>query len=181
MKERYVIAIASVSIVVLLAGFSTVLAQTMPEVPEALKAPATQVLSLETQAAGVQIYECKASKEDPTRFEWVFKAPEAELFDSAGKKIGKHYAGPTWESNDGSKVVGEVRAKDNGPDPKAIPWLLMSAKSTSGNGVFSQTQSIQRLYTTGGIAPAEGCTQAQVGKEARVTYKAKYYFYIAKP
>src|SRR5574342_445076 len=105
MKERYVIAIASVSIVVLLAGFSTVLAQTMPQVPEALKAPATQVLLLETQAVGVQIYECKASKEDPTRFEWVFKAPEAELFDSAGKKIGKHYAGPTWELNDGSKVA----------------------------------------------------------------------------
>ena len=181
MKQRYAIAIARVSIVVLLAGFSTVKAGTMPEVPEALKVPATQVLSLETQAAGVQIYECKASKDDPTRFEWAFKAPEAELFDSAGKKIGRHYAGPTWESNDGSKVVGEVRARDNGPDPKAIPWLLLSAKSTSGSGVFSKTQSIQRLQTTGGIAPAEGCTQAQVGKEARVTYKAKYYFYIAKP
>jgi hypothetical protein len=181
MKQRYTLAIATVSLVALLAGFSTVKAATLPEVPEALKVPATQVLSLETQAAGVQIYECKASKDDPTRFEWVFKAPEAELFDSAGKKIGRHYAGPSWESNDGSKVVGEVRAKDNGPDPKAIPWLLLSAKSTSGSGVFSQTQSIQRLHTTGGIAPAEGCTQAQVGKEARVTYKANYYFYIAKP
>ena len=180
MKQRYVLAIAKVSIVVL-AGFSTVKAGTMSEVPEALKVPATQVLSLETQAAGVQIYECKASKDDPTRFEWVFKAPEAELFDSAGKKIGKHYAGPTWESNDGSKVVGELKAKDNGPDPNAIPWLLLSAKSTSGSGVFSQTQSIQRLYTTGGKAPAEGCNKAQAGKEARVPYKAKYYFYNAKP
>ena len=181
MKQRYAIAIAKVSIVALLAGFSTVKAGTMPEVPEALKVPANQVLSLETQAAGVQIYECKASKDDPTRFEWAFKAPEAELFDSTGKKIGRHYAGPTWESNDGSKVVGEVKAKDNGPDPNAIPWLLLSAKSTSGNGVLSQTQSIQRLQTAGGKAPVEGCTQAQVGKEARVTYKANYYFYIAKP
>ena len=181
MKKRYVIAITKVSIVALLVGFSTVNAGTMPEVPAALKAPATQVLSLETQAAGVQIYECKASKDDATQFEWVFKAPEAELFDSAGKKIGRHYAGPTWESIDGSKVVGELKARDNGPDPKAIPWLLLSAKSTSGTGVFSQTQSIQRLYTTGGIAPAEGCTQAQAGKEARVPYKAKYYFYSAKP
>ena len=181
MKQRHITEIARVSIVVLLAGFSTVNAGTVPDVPDALKAPATQVLSLETQAVGVQIYECKASKDDPTRFEWVFKAPEAELFDSAGKKIAKHYAGPTWESIDGSKVVGEVKARDNGPDPKAIPWLLLSAKSTSGTGVFSQTQSIQRLYTTGGIAPAEGCTQAQAGKEARVPYKAKYYFYSAKP
>src|SRR5512143_3698315 len=144
MNQRYVIAIATVSIVALLVGFSTVEAEMMTEVPGVLKAPATQVLSLETQAAGVQIYECKASKDDPTRFEWVFKAPEAELFDSTGKKIGRHYAGPTWESNDGSKVVGEVRAKDNGPDPNAIPWLLLSAKSNSGSGIFSQTQSIQR-------------------------------------
>ena len=181
MKQRYAIAIARVSIVVLLAGFSTVKAGTMAEVPEALKVPATQVLSLETQAAGVQIYECKASKDDPTRFEWAFKAPEAELFDSVGKKIGRHYAGPTWESNDGSKVVGEVRARDNGPDPNAIPWLLLSAKSTSGNGVFSQTQSIQRLHTAGGKEPAEGCSQAQASKETRVPYKAKYYFYDGRP
>ncbi len=181
MKHRYALAIAKVSLFALLACRSTANAGPKPEVPEALKVPATQVLSLETQAVGVQIYECKASKSDPKLFEWVFKSPEAELFDSAGKKIGRHYAGPTWESNDGSKVVGEVKAKDNGPDPNAIPWLLLSAKSTSGSGVFGQVQSIQRLQTTGGKAPAESCNQAQLGKEARVPYKAKYYFYIAKP
>ena len=114
---------------------------TAPKVPENLKAPAGQVLSLEAQATGVQIYECNANKTDPTRFEWIFKAPEADLFDSAGRKIGKHYAGPTWESNDGSKVVAEVKARDDGPDAEAIPWLLLNAKSTSGSGVFSQTQS----------------------------------------
>jgi hypothetical protein len=180
MKQRYVAAIVSVSIT-LFVSFSPVKAGTMSEVPESLKVPASQVLSLETEAAGVQIYECKAVKGDPARFDWVFKAPEAELFDMAGKKIGRHYTGPTWESNDGSKVVGEVRARDNGPDPKAIPWLLLSAKSTSGTGVFGKTQSIQRLYTAGGNAPAEGCTRAAAGKEARVAYKAKYYFYNARP
>jgi len=181
MKQLHVTAIAKVSLVALLACCATSNAGTVPGVPETLKVPATQVLSLETHATGVQIYECKAGKDDPTRFEWVFKAPEAELFDSAGKRIARHYAGPTWEANDGSKVVGEVRAKDNGPDSNAIPWLLLSAKSTSGNGVFSQTQSIQRLHTVGGKASAEGCNQAQAGKETRVPYKAKYYFYIARP
>jgi len=111
----------------------------------------------------------------------VKKAPEADLFDSNGKKIGKHYAGPTWESNDGSKVIGEVKARDNGPDASAIPWLLLSAKSTSGKGVFSQALSIQRLFTVGGKAPAEGCDQAQSGKEARIAYKARYFFFAAKP
>ena len=148
--------------------------------PDALKVPATQELSLEVQATGVQVYECKASKDEPTRFEWVFKAPEAVLLDSAGKKIGKHYAGPTWESDDGSKVVGEVKAKDNGPDPNAIPWLLLTAKSTSGKGVFGEIQSIQRVNTSGGKAPVEGCDESQLGKESRVAYKATYRFYAAK-
>jgi hypothetical protein len=181
MKQRDGTAIAKAALVALLTGCATSTAGTIPVVPETLKVPRTQVLSLETQATGVQIYECNASKDDPTRFEWVFKAPEAELFDSAGKKIGRHYAGPTWESNDGSKVVGEVKARDNGPDPNAIPWLLLSAKSTSGNGVFSQTQSIQRVHTVGGKAPAEGCNQAQMGKEMRVPYEATYYFFVARP
>ena len=135
-------------------------------------------LMLEAMADGVQIYACEAQGQG---FEWVFKAPEADLFDLSGKKIGKHYAGPTWESNDGSKVVGEVKARDDGPAATAIPWLLLSAKSTSGKGVFSQTQSIQRLYTVGGKAPAGACTRAQLGKEARVPYKATYYFYSARP
>jgi uncharacterized protein DUF3455 len=154
---------------------------TAPAVPENLKVPATQMLSLEAHAAGVQIYTCSAVKADPARFEWVFKAPEADLWDGNGKKIGKHYAGPTWESSDGSKVIGEVVAKDDGPDAEAIPWLLLSAKSKSGKGVFSQVLSIQRLFTVGGKAPAEGCDKAQSGKEARVAYKARYTFFAAKP
>ena len=181
MKQRYAIAITKVSLIALLAGFSTAQAGTMPEVPEALKVPANQVLSLETQAAGVQIYECKASKDDPQRFDWVFKAPEAELFDNAGKRIGRHFAGPTWESNDGSKVVGKVRAQYKSPDLNSVTWLLLSAKSTSGNGLFSKIRSIQRVLTAGGKAPAGGCNQAQLGKEMRVPYKAVYYFYTARP
>jgi hypothetical protein len=168
-------------LVVLIAGCATAWAGSAPSVPENLRPPATEVLSLELKVTGVQIYECNASKDDPTRFEWIFKAPEADLFDPAGNKIGKHYAGPTWESSDGSKVVGEVRARDNEPDPDAIPWLLMSAKSTSGTGIFSQVKSIQRLHTVGGKAPTEGCSQGQAGKMARINYKATYNFYVAKP
>jgi hypothetical protein len=131
MMERHgIFAFAIPALVLVLPGCATSTG-TIPVVPDGLKAPPTQRLALETRASGVQIYECRASKDNPARFEWVFIAPEAELFDSAGKKIGKHYAGPTWESNDGSKVVGEVKARDDGPDSNAIPWLLLSAKSTS--------------------------------------------------
>jgi hypothetical protein len=177
MKRQYVIAMTRMSLVAFVAGCATSGFGTIPLVPENLRPPATEVLSLETEATGVQIYECNASKDVPTRFEWVFKAPEADLFDRAGNKIGKHYAGPTWESNDGSKVVGEVKAQDSGPDSGAIPWLLLSAKSNSGTGVFSQIKSIQRVHTVGGKAPTEPCSQAQAGKVTRVSYKARYYFY----
>jgi len=168
--------------VVALAGACAVRCEAAPPtVPENLRASADEVLALETEATGVQIYECSASKDDPARFEWTFRAPEAALFDPAGHRIGKHYGGPTWESNDGSTVVGEVRARNDGPDPNAIPWLLLAAKSTSGSGVFSDTTSVQRLQTVGGKAPTEACTRAQVGDMARVAYRASYYFYRAKP
>jgi hypothetical protein len=183
-RRKMVIALgagALVSVVAFVAGCTTLQVGAIPAVPENLRIPATEVLSLVTQATGVQIYECSGSKDEPTRFEWIFKAPEAELFDGAGNKVGRHYVGPTWELNDGSKVVGEVKARDNGPDASAIPWLLLSVKSTSGTGVLSQTRSIQRVNTVGGTAPTDVCNQAQAGKVTRVGYKAMYNFYVAKP
>src|SRR5258708_5499123 len=143
MKNRYATMVASLAAI--LAGCASSTVGTNPLVPENLRVPAGQALPLVSPATGTQIYECGATKTEPPRFEWVFKAPEAELFDLSGKKIGKHYAGPTWESNDGSKVAGEVKARDDGPAATAIPWLLLAAKTPSGNGFFSRTQSIQRL------------------------------------
>jgi hypothetical protein len=145
-------------------------------VPAALEVAAQQP-ALEARAVGVQIYECKATQGDPSRYDWSLKAPEATLFDKGDKPIGKHYAGPTWESNDGSKVVGQVKARDEGPDQSAIPWLLLDAKSVSGEGVFARTTAIQRLDTVGGKAPVQGCTEDRAGAETRVDYRARYVFY----
>lgn len=148
-----------------------------PVIPDKLAAPASERLALEARASGVQIYVCAARKDDAARAEWTLKAPEAELFGVDGKRIGKHYGGPTWEAADGSKVVGELKARDDGPDSNAIPWLLLAAKSNNGAGVFGKTSSIQRLYTNAGKAPATGCDAASVGKELRVPYTATYLFY----
>jgi uncharacterized protein DUF3455 len=146
------------------------------EVPSSLQVPGDQALALEARARGVQIYECRAAK-DAAKFEWTLKGPEAELLDGAGKPIGRHYAGPTWEASDGSKVVGEVKAKDAGPDPTAVPWLLLTAKSAEGSGVLGRTASIQRLATVGGKAPAEGCSAEHDGAVVRIDYQATYRFY----
>lgn len=93
----------------------------MPEhakIPNSIAAPANQTLTLETMASGYQVYECRAADEDPARYQWAFKAPEAELYETAGNRLGRHYAGPTWEALDGSKVVGRVMAQSASPDEK---------------------------------------------------------------
>jgi hypothetical protein len=146
-------------------------------VPDALQAPASAQLALEANAVGVQIYTCGAGKSGKP--EWNLKAPEATLYDAAGAKLARHYAGPTWEAVDGSKVVGKVKASAT-PDDSAIAWLLLDAKSASGSGTLGKVTVIQRLATEAGKAPAEGCDKAALGKELSVPYKAIYRFYTAK-
>jgi hypothetical protein len=151
-----------------------------PDVPPALKVPDRQILKLALHGAGVQIYECRAGKESPTRFAWILRSPEADLTDRTGKTVGRHYAGPTWEADDGSTVVGEVIARDNGPDADAIPWLLLRETSNAGKGSFGKIRFIQRLHTVGGKEPTSVCDSTQVGKRTRVAYSADYYFYATR-
>ena len=141
------------------------------QVPENLKPEAKESLALIVPAKGVQIYECREAK-------WVFVAPEAELFDRAGNKVGTHYAGPHWEAADGSKVIGAVKQRADAPGTGNIPWLLLGTKSVGNEGSFSKVTSIQRVATNGGVAPAGACAQA--GERARVPYSADYYFFTAK-
>ncbi|AKJ29623.1 DUF3455 domain-containing protein [Caldimonas brevitalea] len=169
-------ALIALAPVVLLAACATPSAPHQ-QVPPQLKPPAGSKLTLESPAEGVQIYTCGPSKTDPARHEWVFKAPEAELFDTSGKRIGKHYGGPTWESADGSKVVAAVAARDDGPDAAAIPWLLLKSTSNAGQGTFASTSYIQRVATVGGKAPTDACDAARAGTERRVPYRATYYFF----
>jgi hypothetical protein len=151
-----------------------------PQVPEVIRVPDGQRVLLKALGKGVQIYACMATATDPGKFDWSFKAPEADLTNKKGKKIAKHYAGPTWEANDGSKVVGEVLKKADAPRPGAIPWLLLKAKRNEGTGTFARVTYIQRVDTEGGVAPAAGCDEAHVNAEARVDYSANYYFYVPR-
>src|SRR5262245_35810447 len=142
-----------------------------PDVPPALAVPDGQHLFLDADAVGVQIYECLSAG-------WVFRYPQATLYDAHGEVMGTHYAGPTWEGNSGGTVVGQRVAGVPSPDPSAIPWLLLRAVSTSGPGAFGKVASIQRLDTMGGIAPpAADCNGETLGTKVGVPYTAHYYFY----
>jgi hypothetical protein len=142
-------------------------------VPPALAVPAGHRLAFELRAEGVQVYACAAGQGG---LAWVFQSPEATLTETDGRAAGRHFAGPTWEAPDGSRVVG-AKAAAATPDPSAIPWLLLRASSNAGAGRMAEVAWVQRIETQGGLPPA-GCDAGQVGAVARVPYRATYAFYV---
>src|SRR5262245_10394486 len=153
--------VAAFSLVVLIAGCASSTGSRIV-VPDKLKPAASEALAMIVPARGVQIYECRARTAPEVGYTWAFVAPEADLFDARGDKIGRHYAGPHWESRDGSKVVGTLKERADAPVTGAIPWLLLTAKSVGPAGSFSRVTSIQRVNTAGGVAPPSECSQATV-------------------
>lgn len=147
------------------------------QVPPQLQPPPTEKLFLQVHAKGDQIYTCKA---DGAQFAWALKAPDAQLFDKDGNPFGKHFAGPSWEANDGSRVTGKAVANTPSPDADSVPWLLVNIISHEGTGVLSLVTYIQRLNTKGGKAPSCGCDAARANAELRVPYSADYLFYAPK-
>src|SRR5205814_5548461 len=102
-----------------------------------LQAPAGNEVALHVYGDGFQIYRWDGTT-------WTFVAPAALLFaDAAGTDaVGLNFAGPSWESIDGSKVVGTVIDRCT-PDPSAIPWLLLGAVPNEAPGIFAQVTYIQ--------------------------------------
>jgi hypothetical protein len=153
---------------------------TFQQVPDNLKPAANEVALGTVGARGVQIYECRVKKDEPQAAEWAFVAPEADLF-AHGKVVGRHYAGPQWESVDGSKVAGSTKARADAPHAGAIPWLLLATKSVGPVGEYAKVTSIQRINTEGGAAPAaDECNTASLGKRARSAYTADYVMFGSK-
>ena len=147
-----------------------------PDLPsplcDSVEVPRGNRVAYHAYALGVQIYRWNGTS-------WVFVEPVATLFADANyhDRVGIHYAGPTWELNSGGKVVA-TRVNGCSPDSTAIPWLLLQTLSTDGPGIFSSVTYIQRVNTTGGLAPT--APGRSVGAPAEVPYTAEYYFYRAR-
>lgn len=134
-----------------------------------IEVPQGYSLVARSYAVGVQIYRWNGSQ-------WSFVAPSATLYADADldNLIGTHFAGPTWLSNGGSSVVA-ARVDGCTPDAGSIPWLLLRATATDGEGLFSKVRYIQRVNTAGGNAPS---TPGRAnGMVVRVPYTTEYYFY----
>lgn len=152
-------------------------------------------------AVGTQNYVCKPSA---TGVKFVLFTPEATLFkDNADRQIITHFFSPnpfesntdatvvadgliraTWQARDTSTVWAKVHESEGTltVDRNAIAWLLLDVVGTqdgsTGGRTLSDSTFIQRVNTTGGLAPSTGCTAlTDVGNQAFVPYTADYYFY----
>jgi Protein of unknown function (DUF3455) len=174
MSARFALAVAAAALLAACAS-----PPTAPPVPVSLAPGAQERAAFTRHARGVQIYRCDA---DGSAFKWTFVAPEAQLFDSAASQaaLGTHGAGPFWQGNDGSRVVGKVKARADAANAAAdIPWLLLTTTAEGPSGQMAAVKSIQRIRTAGGVAPSSGCAaSADVGKQARVPYTSDYVFFV---
>ena len=134
---------------------------------ESVDVPPHSRLLLRAVGTGDQVYGCDNGR-------WALTAPDAKLLNQEGSVIGRHFAGPTWQLNDGSWVKGRAIAKQVAPDATAVPWLLL--ESVGGTGRLGTARFIQRTETHGGNAPDGSCSQDAM---RRVPYTATYSFYEA--
>lgn len=155
------------------------------QLPDAIAIPDSVRIKLHYRGIGFQIYGCLANggadagaDAGPTTYGWVFKAPEATLYNATYVPSGLHGAGPSWTSSDGSVLTARLLAQVDSPLPDAIPWLLLKELSVAGDpGELSDIAIVQRLNTAGGKVPANGCDATTVNTMTRVPYSADYYFY----
>ena len=171
---------------------------TPPPVPAGIEVPAGNRAFLVGHAVGSQNYVCLPSG---SGFAWTLFTPQATLFTSHGRQLITHFFSPNpfegqtirpaWQhSRDTSTVWARLFAPPSSDSafvrPGAIPWLVLEVVPPpdgprGGGGALSATSYIQRVNTSGGVAPSEGClASANIGRTAFVPYTADYYFFVAE-
>ena len=144
-------------------------------VTSAVAPPADEEPVFALRGEGTHAFECRPLASDPSRFGWAFASPDVTLYDGA-RPVGRQVAENTWEATtDRSAVSGVLRSRQDAGGN--MPWLLYRSQSASDAGLFAGVTSVQRVNTSGGVAPATGCDASNSGKEARVAVAADYYFY----
>jgi hypothetical protein len=166
---------------------------TSPKVPDNLAAPAGSKAFLIGHAVGTQNYICLP---DGAGAKWVLFGPQATVFDDRGVQIMTHFLSPnpvesnapraTWMDSDRTSAVWAVKVAESDDarfvEPGAIKWLLLEVKGaeegSQRNDRLVKTTVVQRVNTSGGVAPASECMlTGDVGKTKFVPYTADYVFF----
>ena len=180
---------------------------TPPSVPDRVQAPEGAEAFLIGHARGTQNYVCVPSGAGFAWT--LFTPEATLFRDNGKQIITHFFAPNPCEPNTNTRVVanGTIRAAwqtsntstvwaaadpahtaTSSTDPDfvkqgAVAWLRLTVVGAkdgpSGDDTLSQTTFVQRVNTSGGVAPSTGCTQlADVGKEAFMPYTADYFFYV---
>ena len=163
------------------------------DVPANLRVPEGNKQLFTAHADGTQNYVCLPNKTGG--FGWTLYGPDAVLHGDQNTVIGVHLltsdaagaAHPSWQGMDGSRAqaVAVANSSEKPFVPEgAVPWLLLKVSGTTpahvtpGKYPFDHATFVQRIHTSGGVAPAAGCAAAgDVGAKALVPYQADYVFY----
>lgn len=184
---------------------------TPPPVPDNLKVDAGTHPFLVGHADGTQNYVCAPSangvayvlftpeatlyNDDGDQLITHFFSPNPDPSDpnKSAAVVADGAIRATWvHSRDGSSVWAKLHTNAQGvngsftPDQTAVAWLLLDKVGVedglTGGNILSKTTQVQRLNTTGGVAPGpgHGCdSPSDVGHTAFVNYTADYFFYAA--
>ncbi|MGL4961603.1 MAG: DUF3455 domain-containing protein [Inquilinus sp.] len=142
--------------------------------PAALK-PADAHLLFTAKASGVQIY--RSNAEAGGALHWELEAPLARL-TGGGHTVIYHYADPSWEAADGSKVSRDPAvpvASVKPADPADIPSLLITVAADPAPGILAHVAYVERLATHGGVAPST--PPVRPGTRIGIPYTATYAFF----
>ena len=181
---------------------------TPPRVPDKLQVEKGNTAFLVGHATGTQNYIClpcpnpttpAAQCPDTSGFAWLLFTPEATLFSDNDKQVTTHFFSPnpdehgtiraTWQHSRHTSIVwgGKAISATHDTDPDfvadgAIAWLTLPEagvqEGPTGGDTLTKTTFIQRLNTSGGLAPSDGCSQfSDVGAKAFRPYTADYFFY----
>lgn len=183
----------------------------LPNIPAILKPPPENSMFLAGHGVGTQGYVCLPSgtgaswtvnnaRPEATLFTKSpgsavqimthFQSP-VENPNDAGPKPPR-FGDATWQSSsDSSRVWAQKKeaipagSDASCPNAGSIDCLLLqtigSARGPQGGNILTQTTFIQRVNTSGGVAPATGCSvRGDVGKQILVPYSADYYFFHAE-
>jgi Protein of unknown function (DUF3455) len=131
---------------------------------------AQRAVVLFAHGEGAQVYQCEPGADG--RLAWTFREPIATLI-ADGKTVGRHYAGPTWELNDGGVVKGALLASQPGAGANDIPLLKLAAAEHHGSGALAGANLVLRLNTRGGALKGDCATPGELHAEP---YSADYVF-----
>jgi hypothetical protein len=149
-------------------------AVSIPGIPAAIKPPAgSKPIGAFLVATGTQNYTCVVPADATTGGYTGSSTPEAQLIGTGGRI--HHFAGPSWQSLRDNSLVTATKIGQSAR-AGAIPELLLQVATHSGSGILTRADYINRLYTSGGVAPTDSCT---AGQTVKVPYKAIYVFWEA--